>query len=50
MPILARFTAQTGIDVELRFAKDGITERLTWEGRLSQGDIALIADFSRLLE
>lgn len=49
-PILARFTAQTGIDVDLVFAKDGITERLAREGRLSPADIVLTSDFSRLVE
>lgn len=49
-PILARFTEETGIGVNLVFAKDGIAERLAREGRLSPADLVLTSDFSRLVE
>ncbi|GLP97361.1 Fe(3+) ABC transporter substrate-binding protein [Paraferrimonas sedimenticola] len=49
-PILEDFTKQTGIDVEVVFAKKGIAERLKREGRLSPADIVLTSDFSRLME
>ncbi|MGL5392080.1 MAG: Fe(3+) ABC transporter substrate-binding protein [Shewanella sp.] len=49
-PILARFTEQTGIGVDVVFAKEGITERLAREGRLSPADLVLTSDFSRLVE
>ncbi|AUD61776.1 Fe(3+) ABC transporter substrate-binding protein [Shewanella sp. SP1S1-7] len=49
-PILTRFTEETGIGVNLVFAKDGIAERLAREGRLSPADLVLTSDFSRLVE
>lgn len=49
-PILTRFTEETGIGVNLVFAKDGIAERLVREGRLSPADLVLTSDFSRLVE
>ncbi|WP_371316317.1 Fe(3+) ABC transporter substrate-binding protein [Shewanella sp. NIFS-20-20] len=49
-PILQDFTAKTGIEVDVVFAKDGIAERLTREGRLSPADLVLTSDFSRLME
>ncbi|MGL5047912.1 MAG: Fe(3+) ABC transporter substrate-binding protein [Shewanella sp.] len=49
-PILARFTQETGIGVNLVFAKDGIAERIEREGRLSPADLVLTSDFSRLVE
>lgn len=49
-PILARFTEETGIGVNVVFAKDGIAERIAREGRLSPADLVLTSDFSRLVE
>lgn len=49
-PILHNFTAQTGISVDIVFAKDGIAERLSREGRLSPADVLLTSDISRLAE
>ena len=49
-PILTRFTEETGIGVNLVFAKDGIAERLAREGHLSPADLVLTSDFSRLVE
>lgn len=49
-PILAQFTEQTGIKVNVVFAKDGIAERIAREGRLSPADVVLTSDFSRLME
>ncbi|WMB72412.1 Fe(3+) ABC transporter substrate-binding protein [Shewanella oncorhynchi] len=49
-PILTHFTEETGIGVNLVFAKDGIAERLVREGRLSPADLVLTSDFSRLVE
>ncbi len=49
-PILADFTKETGIQVEVVFSKNGIAERITREGRLSPVDLVLTSDFSRLME
>lgn len=49
-PILEQFTQNTGIKVNVVFAKDGIAERIEREGRLSPVDVVLTSDFSRLME
>ncbi|ABO22733.1 Fe(3+) ABC transporter substrate-binding protein [Shewanella loihica] len=49
-PILADFTKETGIKVNLVFTKQGIAERIAREGRLSPADLVLTSDFSRLME
>ncbi|WP_153912718.1 Fe(3+) ABC transporter substrate-binding protein [Shewanella sp. TC10] len=49
-PILEQFTKDTGIKVNVVFAKDGIAERIAREGRLSPADVVLTSDFSRLME
>ncbi|WP_350431648.1 extracellular solute-binding protein [Shewanella sp. H8] len=49
-PILEKFTAQSGVDVNVVFAKDGIAERMVREGRLSPADVVLTSDFSRLMD
>lgn len=49
-PILTQFTQDTGIEVNVVFAKDGIAERIAREGRLSPADLVLTSDFSRLME
>ena len=49
-PILEKFTAQSGVDVNVVFAKKGIAERMEREGRLSPADVVLTSDFSRLMD
>ncbi|WP_394131217.1 Fe(3+) ABC transporter substrate-binding protein [Shewanella maritima] len=49
-PILEKFTADTGVKVNVVFAKNGIAERIAREGRLSPADVVLTSDFSRLME
>ncbi len=49
-PILADFTKETGIGVDVVFSKKGIAERMMREGRLSKADIVLTSDFYRLME
>ncbi len=49
-PILADFTKETGVKVEVVFSQNGIAERMTREGRLSPADVVLTSDFSRLME
>ena len=49
-PILEKFTAQSGVDVNVVFAKDGIAERMVREGRLSPADVVSTSDFSRLMD
>ncbi|MGS0680943.1 Fe(3+) ABC transporter substrate-binding protein [Shewanella sp. 125m-7] len=49
-PILADFTKETGVKVDVVFSKKGIAERMVREGRLSKADIVLTSDFYRLME
>ncbi|QYK02147.1 Fe(3+) ABC transporter substrate-binding protein [Shewanella psychrotolerans] len=49
-PILADFTKETGVKVNVVFSKNGIAERVAREGRLSPADLILTSDFSRLME
>ncbi|MCK8043881.1 Fe(3+) ABC transporter substrate-binding protein [Shewanella sp. 1CM18E] len=49
-PILADFTKETGIKVDVVFSKKGIAERMLREGRLSKADVVLTSDFYRLME
>ncbi|MFT7234498.1 MAG: iron(III) transport system substrate-binding protein [Methylophagaceae bacterium] len=49
-PITAAFTDKTGIKVNVLYAKNGIAEKLTREGKYSPADIILTSDFNRLLE
>lgn len=49
-PILAEFSAQTGIETRVIFAQDGLLQRLQREGRLSPADVVLTTDFANLLE
>ena len=49
-PILADFTKETGIGVDVVFSKKGIAECMMREGRLSKADIVLTSDFYRLME
>ena len=47
-PLFDLFTEQTGIKVNVVFAKKGLHERLKREGRNSPADLLLTADFGRL--
>jgi iron(III) transport system substrate-binding protein len=49
-PITTAFTDKTGIKVNILYAKNGIAEKLTREGKYSPADIILTSDFNRLLE
>jgi len=47
-PMMKEFTKETGIKVNVLFAKKGLIERIKREGKLSTADIMLTSDFSRL--
>jgi len=47
-PMMEKFTADTGIKVNILFAKKGLIERVKREGKLSPADLVLTSDFSRL--
>ncbi|MEC9483846.1 MAG: Fe(3+) ABC transporter substrate-binding protein [Halomonas sp.] len=49
-PFLDEFTAETGIDVNVLFANQGLVERLKREGRNSPADVILTVDIGRLQE
>ncbi len=49
-PIAAQFTKETGIKVNITYAKSGIAEKLQYEGKYSPADIILTTDFNRLIE
>lgn len=49
-PIITQFEQESGIKVNLVFAKDGLTERLQREGKLTPADLMLTTDISRLTE
>ena len=49
-PLFDKFTEQSGIKVNVIFAKKGMAERLAREGKHSPADILLTTDTSRLLE
>jgi len=49
-PLFDQFTEQTGIKVNVVFAKKGMAERLNREGKYSPADILLTTDISRLIE
>lgn len=49
-PLFDKFTEQTGIKVNVVFAKKGMAERLAREGEYSPADILLTTDISRLIE
>jgi iron(III) transport system substrate-binding protein len=48
-PLFADFTKETGVKVNVVFAKKGMSERLEREGKLSPADIVLTTDISRLM-
>lgn len=47
-PILAEFTAATGIEVNIAFLKKGVVERLVAEGKRSPADLVLTVDIAQL--
>ena len=49
-PIMQKFTEQTGIKVNILFAKKGLIERVKREGELSPADLVLTTDISRLMK
>ena len=49
-PLFDEFTKETGIKVNVVFAKKGLAERLAREGKYSPADIILTTDISRLVE
>ncbi|KGJ90426.1 extracellular solute-binding protein [Colwellia psychrerythraea] len=49
-PLFDKFTEQTGIKVNVVFAKKGMAERLEREGKYSLADVLLTTDISRLVE
>jgi iron(III) transport system substrate-binding protein len=49
-PLFNKFTEQSGIKVNVVFAKKGMAERLQREGQYSPADLLLTTDISRLIE
>ncbi|MEF1285026.1 Fe(3+) ABC transporter substrate-binding protein [Vibrio sp. M250220] len=49
-PMFSEFTKETGIKVNVKFAKTGLTEKLAQEGEYSPADVILTVDISRLSE
>lgn len=49
-PLFDKFTENTGIKVNVIFAKTGMAERLEREGKHSPADLLLTTDISRLIE
>lgn len=49
-PVVEKFTKDTGIKVNVVFAKKGLVERLQREGKHSPADLVLTTDISRLME
>lgn len=49
-PLFDRFTAETGITVNLAFLEKGMVERLKAEGKRTPADVILTSDFARLME
>lgn len=49
-PLFDEFTKETGIKVNVVFAKNGMAERLAREGEYSPADVLLTTDISRLIE
>lgn len=47
-PLFEKFTAETGIDVNVIFAKEGLVERIKQEGANSPADILMTVDISRI--
>lgn len=49
-PMLDEFSRETGIRVNVKFAKTGIAEKLVQEGEYSPADVLLTVDIARLSE
>lgn len=49
-PMFNEFSKQTGIKVNVKFAKKGLTEKLVQEGEYSPADVILTTDISRLAD
>jgi len=49
-PLFDEFTKETGVKVNVVFAKKGMAERLAREGKHSPADVLLTTDISRLIE
>ena len=49
-PLFDEFTKETGVKVNVVFAKKGMAERLAREGKHSPADVLLTTDISRLVE
>jgi iron(III) transport system substrate-binding protein len=49
-PMFDQFTKETGVKVNVIFAKKGMAERLAREGKYSPADVLLTTDISRLIE
>jgi len=49
-PLFDKFTEETGIEVNVLFAKKGLAERLRAEGRNSPADLILTTDIGRLTD
>lgn len=49
-PMFKEFTKETGIKVNVKFAKQGIAEKLAQEGEYSPADVLLTVDISRLAD
>lgn len=49
-PMFNEFTDETGIKVNVKFAKKGLAEKLAQEGEYSPADVVLTVDISRLTE
>jgi len=49
-PMFNEFTKETGIKVNVKFAKKGLAEKLAQEGEYSPADVILTVDISRLSE
>ncbi len=49
-PLFSEFTKETGIEVRVIFAENGLVERIAQEGRNSPCDVMLTADVGRLVE
>ncbi|MDA9557951.1 Fe(3+) ABC transporter substrate-binding protein [Vibrio sp.] len=49
-PMFKEFTKETGIKVNVNFAKKGMVEKLKQEGEYSPADVLLTTDISRLVE
>ncbi|WP_299019073.1 Fe(3+) ABC transporter substrate-binding protein [uncultured Photobacterium sp.] len=49
-PMFNEFTKETGIKVNVKFAKKGLAEKLQQEGQYSPADVILTTDISRLVE